>query len=136
MIPYGHQNIDAEEIDAVVKILQGDWLTQGPVISQFEEAVAAYCGARYAIAVSNGTAALHLAAMAIGLRNGDEGITTPNTFLASANCLAFCRATPRFADIDPTTYCIAPDEIRKSINSRTRVIVPVHFAGQAPEFVP
>jgi UDP-4-amino-4,6-dideoxy-N-acetyl-beta-L-altrosamine transaminase len=129
VIPYGHQYIDAEEIDAVVKILKGDWLTQGPVISQFEEAVAAYCGARYAIAISNGTAALHVATMAIGLGNGDEGITSPNTFLASANCLAFCRATPRFADIDPITYCIDSDEIKKSINPRTRVIIPVHFSG-------
>lgn len=129
MIPYGHQYLDAEEIDAVVKILKGDWLTQGPVLAQFEEAVAAYCGARYAIAVSNGTAALHVATMAIGLGNGDEGITSPNTFLASANCLAFCRATPCFADIDPITYCIDPDEIKKAINLRTRVIVPVHFAG-------
>jgi len=129
VIPYGHQYVDAEEIDAVVKILKGDLLTKGPVIAEFEEAVAVYCGARYAIAVSNGTAALHVAAMAIGLKNGDEGITSPNTFVASANCLAFCRGTPRFADIDPITCCIDPDEIEKSINPRTRVIVPVHFAG-------
>jgi perosamine synthetase len=133
VIPYGHQHIGEEEVDAVVKVLKGGWLTQGAEITEFEKAVAAYCGARYAIAVSNGTAALHVAAMAIGLNNGDEGITSPNTFLASANCLALCRATPRFADIDPITYCIDPDEIKKSIIPRTRVIIPVHFAGHPCE---
>ncbi|CAB1068232.1 Bacillosamine/Legionaminic acid biosynthesis aminotransferase PglE; 4-keto-6-deoxy-N-Acetyl-D-hexosaminyl-(Lipid carrier) aminotransferase [Olavius algarvensis Delta 1 endosymbiont] len=133
MIPYGKQDIAAEEIDAVVEILKAERLTQGPVISQFEEAVAAYCGARHAIAVSNGTAALHVAAMAIDIKSGDEGITSPNTFLASANCLLFCRAIPRFADIDPVTNCIDPDKIKKSITPRTRVIIPIDFAGHPCE---
>lgn len=127
MIPYGKQDIAAEEIDAVVEILKAERLTQGPVISQFEEAVAAYCGARHAIAVSNGTAALHVAAMAIDIKSGDEGITSPNTFLASANCLLFCRAIPRFADIDPVTNCIDPDKIKKSITPPNTCYYPNRF---------
>ena len=130
MIPYGRQYINEEEISAVVEVLQGDWLTQGPVICQLEEDVAGYCGARYAIAVSNGTAALHIAALALGIKEGDEGVTSPNTFLASANCIAFCRGIPRFADIDPDTYCVNPKEIEKTITPKTRVLIPVHFAGQ------
>ena len=129
MIPYARQSISEKDVAAVCSVLRSDWITAGPKVAEFEKAVAAYCGARYAIAVSNGTAALHVAAMAIGLGNSDEGITSPNTFLASANCVAFCGAAPHFADIDPRTYCIDPDEIRKSITPQTRVIIPVHFAG-------
>ncbi|MEW6380744.1 MAG: UDP-4-amino-4,6-dideoxy-N-acetyl-beta-L-altrosamine transaminase [bacterium] len=129
-IPYGRQWLDEEEIAAVVRTLKGDYLTQGPQVEEFEEAVAEICGARYAIAVANGTAALHLAALASGIRPGDEGITSPNTFLASANCLIYCGATPKFADIQADTCCLDPDELKIKLNSRTRVIIPVHFAGQ------
>jgi len=106
------------------------FLTTGPKVEEFEKAIAGYCGARYAIAVSNGTAALHIAALALDIKEGDEGITSPNTFLASANCIAFCRGIPRFADIDPVTYCISPKEIEDAITPKTRVLIPVHFAGQ------
>ena len=130
MIPYGRQWLAEEEIAAVVEILKGDWLTQGPKVEAFEKAFAESCEAQYAVAVSNGTAALHIAAMACGLRPGDEGITSPNTFLASANCLAYCGATPKFADIQSDTYCLNPSEITKHITPRTKLIIPVHFAGQ------
>jgi len=99
-------------------------------VGEFEQAVADYVGAKYAVAVSSGTAALHIAALALDLKEGDEGITSPNTFLASANCIAFCQGTPRFADIDPVTYCISPKEIKNAITPKTRVLIPVHFAGQ------
>ena len=133
MIPYGRQNITEDEITEVVEALRSDYITTGPKVNAFEAAVAEYCGARYAIAVSNGTAALHVAVMASGLKPGDEGITSPNSFLSSANCLAFCNGAPRFADINSETYCIDPNEIRKTINPSTRVIIPVHFAGQPCE---
>ena len=130
MIPYSRQDITNEEIQAVVEALRSDFLTTGPKVEGFEKAIAGYCGARYAIAVSNGTAALHIAALALDIKEGDEGITSPNTFLASANCIAFCRGIPRFADIDPVTYCISPKEIEDAITPKTRVLIPVHFAGQ------
>lgn len=130
MIPYGKQTVNEEEIKAVVQVLRSDWLTTGQKVEEFEEAIAGYCGARYAIAVSNGTAALHLAALALDLKEGDEGITSPNTFLSSANCIAFCNGVPRFADIKSDTYCINPSEIESTITSKTRVLIPVHFAGQ------
>ena len=130
MIPYSKQHINKDEIEAIIEVLKSDFLTTGPKVEEFESIVAEYCGARYSIAVSNGTAALHVAAMAIGLQAGDEGITSPNTFLASPNCLAFCNSVPQFADINSDTYCIDPNEIRKAVSSKTRVIVPVHFAGQ------
>jgi len=130
MIPYSRQDITDEEIQAVVEALRFDFLTTGPKVEEFEKAIAKYCGAEYAIAVSNGTAALHIAALALDIKEGDEGITSPNTFLASANCIAFCNGIPRFADIDPVSYCIDPKEIEKSITPKTRVLIPVHFAGQ------
>jgi len=130
IIPYSRQWLDDEEIEAVVKTLKSDYLTQGPQSEEFENAICGICGARYAVAVSSGTAALHIAAMAAGLGPADEGITSPNTFLASANCLVYSSATPRFADIRPDTYCLDPQDLRERLNSRTRVIIPVHFAGQ------
>ncbi len=130
MIPYSRQDITNEEIQAVLEALRSDFLTTGPKVEEFEKAIAEYCGAEYAIAVSNGTAALHIAALALDFKEGDEGITSPNTFLASANCIAFCRGIPRFADIDPDTYCIDAEEIQKAITPKTRVLIPVHFAGQ------
>lgn len=133
MIPYGRQSIHEEEISAVVEALHSDFLTTGPKVVEFEKAISKYCGARYAIAVSNGTAALHIAVLALGIKEGDEGITSPNTFLASANCIAFCQGTPRFADIDPVTYCISPKKIEEAISPKTRVLIPVHFAGHPCE---
>lgn len=130
MIPYSRQDITKEEIKEVADVLRSDWLTTGPKVEEFEKAIAKYCGAEYAIAVSNGTAALHIAALAIEIKEGDEGITSPNTFLASSNCIAFCRGIPCFADIDPVTYCISPKEIEDAITPKTRVLIPVHFAGQ------
>ena len=129
MIPYGKQHIGQEEVLAVVNALNSDYLTTGPLVDLFEKKIASYCGAKYAIAVSSGTAALHVAAMALGLGNGDKGITSPNTFLASANCMAYCNATPGFADVDPDTYCIDVQEIEKAITPETKLLIPVHFAG-------
>ncbi|OEU54980.1 MAG: UDP-4-amino-4,6-dideoxy-N-acetyl-beta-L-altrosamine transaminase [Desulfuromonadales bacterium C00003096] len=129
-IPYGRQNISEDDIRAVVKVLRSDWLTQGPLIDQFERAVADYCGARYAVAVANGTAALHLAALAAGFGPGDEVITSPITFVASANCVAYTGASPVFADIDPLTYCIDPEQLRQRLSAATRGVIPVHFTGQ------
>jgi perosamine synthetase len=131
MIPYGKQWIDEEDINAVVSVLRGDWLTQGPLVEQFEKAVAGHCGARYAVAVSSGTAALHIACLAAGIKRDDEVITSPITFVASANCTVYCNAKPVFADIDLKTYNIMPSEIERKINSRTKAVIPVHFAGQS-----
>jgi UDP-4-amino-4,6-dideoxy-N-acetyl-beta-L-altrosamine transaminase len=129
MIPYSRQYIDEDDIKAVTDVLRSDWITQGPKIAEFEEKVAEYCGARYAVAVSSGTAALHLACLAAGVGEGDEVITSPITFVASANCALYVGAIPVFADIRPDTYCIDTDEIRKKITDKTKVIIPVDFAG-------
>jgi len=130
MIPYGRQHIDRDDIEEVVKVLKSDWLTQGPKVLEFEKALAKYCGAKYAVAVSSGTAALHLAYLAAGLKNGDEVITTPNTFVATTNMLLAVRAVPVFCDIKMDTYNIDEDKIEKYITKKTRAVVPVHFAGQ------
>ena len=129
-IPYSKQYIDDEDIQAVVEILRSDYLTTGPKIQEFEEKFAEYIGVKYAVAISNGTAALHIACLAAGIGEGDEVITTPITFVASANSVLYCGGTPVFADIDPKTYNICPKEIRKKITSRTKAIIPVHFTGQ------
>jgi len=129
-IPYGRQQISEADIAAVVEVLRSDWLTQGPAVERFERAVADYCGARYAVAVANGTAALHLAALAAGFGPGDEVITSPITFVASANCVAYVGAKPVFADIDPQSYCIDPVAVREKLTPSTCGIIPVHFAGQ------
>ena len=103
-IPYGRQNITQQDIDAVISTLQSDYLTQGPKIKEFEEAFAAYIGSNYAVAVANGTAALHLCTLALNVQPGDRVITTPITFAASANCVRYCGGTVVFADINPATY--------------------------------
>ncbi len=128
-LPYGRQLIDEEDVQAVVGVLRGDWLTQGPAVDRFEEALAASTGARHAVVVANGTVALHLACLAAGLGPGDEGITSPITFAASANAVVYCGGTPRFADIDAATWNIDPQALAERINSRTKVVIPVHFAG-------
>lgn len=130
MIPYGRQTIDEADIEAVVKVLKSDFLTTGPVIEEFERRVAEYTGAKYAVAIANGTAALHAACFAAGIGEGDEVITSPITFAASANCALYCGATPVFADIDPKTYNIDPQDIERKITERTKAIIPVHFTGQ------
>lgn len=130
MIPYGRQTIDEDDINAVVDVLKSDYLTTGPKIAEFEQAVASYTGAKYAVAISNGTSALHAACFAAGIGQGDEVITTPLTFAASANCVLYCGGTPVFADVDPYTYNIDPEDIRKKITDKTKAIIAVHLAGQ------
>lgn len=127
--PYGKQSISWSDIWAVVKVLRSDWLTQGPAVKEFEDALCAYTGAQYAVVVANATAALHLAMLALKVQAGDEVITSPNTFLASANCVLYAGGTVVFADIDPKTACIDVEEIKKRITKNTKVIIPVHFSG-------
>lgn len=136
-IPYGRQHITQKDINAVVDVLRSDWLTQGPTLEQFEKSVADYCGAKYAVAVSNATAALHLAAMAAGITSGDSLWTSPNTFVASANCGLYCGATVDFVDIDPRTYNLdvvalkLKLEIAEREDTLPKVLVAVHLAGQS-----
>ncbi|MDQ0221213.1 UDP-4-amino-4,6-dideoxy-N-acetyl-beta-L-altrosamine transaminase [Peribacillus cavernae] len=132
-LPYGKQMIDEEDIQAVLNVLRGDYLTTGPHINQFEKAMANYVGAKYAVAFSNGTAALHGACFAAGISKGDEVITTPMTFAASANCVLYQGGKVVFADIDPKTYNIDPIEIEKKITGKTKAIIPVDFTGQPAE---
>lgn len=132
-LPYGQQQIDEYDIQAVVDVLKGDFLTTGPMVQQFEEAIAKYVGAKYAVSFSNGTAALHAACYAAGITEGDEVITTPMTFVASANCILYQGAKPIFADIDYETYNISPKSIEEKITNKTKAIIPVHFTGQPVE---
>lgn len=132
-IPYGRQNISEEDIQAVVEILKSDFLTQGPTISAFEHAFANYIGCKYAVAVSNGTAALHLSALALNTQPGDKVITTPITFAASANCVHYCGGNVVFADIDPKTYLLDVNKVKKLLDDSPKGtysgIIPVDFAG-------
>ncbi len=134
-IPYGRQNITQEDIDVVVEALKSDYLTQGPRIGEFEEAFSEYCGSKYAIAVSNGTAALHLCTLALNVKGGDKVITTPITFAASANCVRYCGGEVVFADIDPQTYLLDIDKVRELLENAPKGtfkgIIPVDFAGRA-----
>ncbi|MEH6841409.1 UDP-4-amino-4,6-dideoxy-N-acetyl-beta-L-altrosamine transaminase, partial [Priestia megaterium] len=132
-LPYGKQSIDDEDIQTVINVLKGDFITTGPTINQFEEKVAAYVGAKYAVAFSSGTAALHGACFAAGISDGDEVITTPMTFVASANSILYQGGVPVFSDIDPHTYNIDPESIKQKITSKTKAIIPVHFTGQPVE---
>lgn len=132
-IPYGRQSLDEEDIQAVVEVLKSDYLTTGPMVAEFEKRVAEYVGAKYAVAISNGTAALHVACLAAGIGEGDEVITSPITFAASSNCVLYCGGTPVFADIDRDTYNISPEELEKKITEKTRAIIPVHYTGQPCE---
>lgn len=137
MIPYGRQEITQADIDAVVAILQSDFLTQGPQVPLFEGAVAAYCGAKHAVAVNSATSALHIACMALGLGPGDALWTTPITFVASANCGLYCGAQVDFVDIDPRTYNVCPRALEekliaaKKVGRLPKVVVPVHLSGQS-----
>ena len=132
-IYYGRQWIDEDDVAAVSAVLRSDFITCGPKVDEMERTLEAYTGAKYAVAVSNGTAALHCACIAAGIGPGDEVITTPITFAASANCALYCGARPVFADIDPETYNIDPESIETHITDRTKAVVAVDFTGQAVE---
>ena len=128
MIPYGKQTIGEDDIKEVVNSLKSDFLTTGPKIKEFEEKFADYVGAKYAVAVSNGTAALHLACLAAGLKQGEELITSPMTFAASANCALYCKAKPIFVDINEQGL-IDESKIEEKITNKTKIIIPVHYSG-------
>jgi perosamine synthetase len=129
-LPYGKQDIDEEDIKSVVKVLQSDFITSGPAIERFESEIARFTGAKYAVAFSSGTAALHGACYAAGIGWGDEVITSPMTFAASANCVLYQGGKPVFVDIDQRTYNLDPKLVREHITEKTKAIIPVHFAGQ------
>lgn len=129
-LPYGHQWIDNGDIKAVADVLRADWITQGPKIAEFEKLVANYCNAKYAIAFSSGTAALHAACFSTGVSRGDEVITTPITFVADGNCVIYNAGKVKFADIKYDTYNIDPEKIKKEITPKTKAIIPIDFAGQ------
>lgn len=133
---YGHQYIDQSDIQAVAEVLTSDYLTCGPKITELEERLCKITGAKYAVAVSNGTAALHMACQVAGVGKGDEVITTPITFAASANCALYCGGTPVFADINEKTYNIDPKSVEEHITEYTKVVVAVDFTGQAVELDP
>ncbi|WP_130537801.1 UDP-4-amino-4,6-dideoxy-N-acetyl-beta-L-altrosamine transaminase [Thiomicrorhabdus indica] len=137
MIPYGRQSIDAADIEAVVEVLNSDFLTQGPKLPAFEQAVADYCGTQFGVAVNSATSALHIACLALGLGKGDWLWTSPNTFVASANCGLYCGAKVDFVDIDPQTYNLCSDALEQKLikakanNCLPKIVIPVHFAGQS-----
>jgi UDP-4-amino-4,6-dideoxy-N-acetyl-beta-L-altrosamine transaminase len=136
-IPYGRQDIRDDDVDAVTEVLRSDWLTQGPAVPRFEAAVGKYCGAAHAVAVNSATSALHIACLALGLGPGDRLWTSPNTFLASANCARYCGAAVDFVDIDPRTYNMSVDALAHKLEQAAaigvlpKIVVPVHFAGQS-----
>ena len=129
MLPYGRQTLDDDDIAAVVRVLRSDWLTQGPAVDAFEAGLCEATGGAYAVAVANGTAALHLAYVALGLSNGDSIVTTPITFLATANAARYCGAEARFADVDAATGNLDPASVESMIDDTTRGIVAVHLGG-------
>ena len=137
MIPYGRQDINQEDIDSVLEVLQSDYLTQGPQVPLFEEAVANFCGSKFGVAVNSATSALHVACLALGLGEGDKLWTSPNTFVASANCALFCGAEIDFVDIDRLTFNLCANELEKKLiqakldKKLPKIIIPVHFAGQS-----
>jgi len=133
MIPYGKQFIDKNDINEVLKVMKSNFITQGPKVQEFEKALDKYSGSKYAVVVSNGTVALYLAYLALDLKKGDEVITPPNTFVATTNMLLAVGAKPVFCDIREDTYNIDESKIEKLITSKTKAIVPVHFAGQSCE---
>ncbi len=136
MIPYGRQEITNEDIEEVKKVLKSDFLTQGPIVTKFEKSVANYCNASYGVAMNSATSALHIACLALGLSSGDWLWTSPNTFVASANCGLYCGANIDFVDINPKTYNMSVDELAKKLeiakknNKLPKIVIPVHFAGQ------
>ncbi len=137
IIPYGRQNISQDDIEAVEFVLRSDFLTQGPIVPRFEREVAAYCGAKRAVAVNSATSALHLACLALGVARGDSVWTTPITFVASANCAVYCGASIDFVDIDPRTYNMDPNALEEKLKQAKlegklpKVVIPVHMCGQS-----
>src|SRR5437660_960127 len=129
LLPYGRQTLNEDDIQGVVDVLRSDWLTTGPKVAEFEEGVAAWVGAKYAVSFSSGTAGLHAAAFAAGLEQGDEAITTPMTFCATANCVLYQGARPIFADVSRDTLNLDPEQAITKITSKTRAILPVDYAG-------
>src|SRR5712692_340068 len=129
LLPYGRQSLDEADVQAVVEVLRSDWLTTGPKIAEFEERFAEWVGARHAVSFSSGTAALHGAAFTAGLGPGDEAITTPMTFCATANCILYQGATPVFADVSADTLNLDPNEVSKKTSSKTKAIIAVDYAG-------
>lgn len=135
MIPYGRQTISEDDIEAVVAVLKSDFLTQGPVVPLFEQQIAEYCGAKYAVAVNSATSALHIACLALRVTEGDYVWTTPNTFVASANCARYCGATIDFIDIDSVTFNLCPQQLEEKLKQAEvkgclpKVVIPVHFSG-------
>ncbi len=135
-IPYGHQNINEDDIRAVVEVLESDFITQGPVVSAFEEAVASYCGAKHSVAVNSATSALHIACLVLGVGKGDMVWTSPITFVASANCALYCGAQIDFVDIDSSTYNVSVERLAKKLATAEKtgklpkVVIPVHMCGQ------
>jgi perosamine synthetase len=132
-IPYATQWIDDEDVTAVADALKTPYLTQGPLIENFERAVASYCGAKYAVALNSGTSALHAACFAAGLKAGDEAITSPITFVATSNAVLYCGAKPVFADVEEDTVNLDPQAAEKLVTAKTKAIIPVHFAGHSCE---
>ncbi len=135
-LPYGRQSVDETDIQAVVEVLRSDWLTTGPKVAEFEEAFATRVGASHAVSFSSGTAALHAAAFATGLKPGDEAITTPLTFAATANCVLYQGATPVFADVCGDTLNVDCEQVEKKISAKTRAILPVDYAGHPTDLTP
>src|SRR6266481_1057584 len=133
LLPYGRQTVSDDDICAIEQVLRSDWLTTGPKVAEFEEVFAGYVGAKYAVAFSSGTAGLHAAVFAAGLGPNDEAITTPLTFAATANCLLYQNAKPVFADVQPGTLNIAPEQITRCLNPRVKAILPVDYAGHPAE---
>ena len=140
-IPYGRQNVNQDDIDAVTQVLKSDYLTQGPVVPKFENSVALHTGAKYAVAVNSATSALHIACLALDVKPGDSVWTSPITFVASANCALYCGATIDFVDIDPISYNMSISALRKKLelakktNTLPKVVIPVHLAGQSCEMI-
>ncbi|SDB37485.1 UDP-4-amino-4,6-dideoxy-N-acetyl-beta-L-altrosamine transaminase [Butyrivibrio sp. INlla16] len=130
---YSHQDINDKDIAAVVEVLKSDYLTTGPAITEMERKLCEITGAKYAVAISNDTAALHIACLAAGVGEGDEVITTPITFAASANCAFYCGGRPVFADIDPETYQIDPADVERKITDKTKAVIPVDYTGQTAD---
>ena len=133
-IPYGHQIIEDEDIEAVVKCLRSEWLTTGPLVREFEDALASFCGAQYAVTVSSGTAGLHTLISAMGIKKGDEVIVPAITFVATANAVLFQGAMPVIADIDPETLLIDPKDVERKITERTKAVIAVDYGGQPCDY--
>jgi dTDP-4-amino-4,6-dideoxygalactose transaminase len=138
MIPYGRQNITEEDIQAVAQALRGDFLTQGPIVAEFEKSFADFIGVKYAIAVTNATAGLHLCAMALKVKQGQKVLCTPNTFVASSNCILYCGGDVEFVDIDPKTMCLDLEKLEQKLQNSPKGtysgVVAVDFAGYPMDF--